>query len=32
LDLTLITTDAAIRDAAAGAVTYYPFKQTRSRR
>jgi PIN domain nuclease of toxin-antitoxin system len=32
LDLTLVTTDAAIRDAAACAVIYYPFRQTRSRK
>ena len=32
LDLTLITTDAAIRDAGACRVEYYPFKPIRSRR
>ena len=32
LDLTLITTDAAIRDAGACAVEYYPFKPTPARR
>lgn len=32
LNLTLITSDAAIRDTGACAVEYYPFKQSRSRR
>lgn len=32
LNLTLITTDAAIRDARACAVEYYPFKRRRTKR